>query len=62
MSEKTMPYLATLGFRVEQAPAGSGLACDEVTHYAPVAGPPPARRRIGPDPLDREEWFRARPR
>jgi ribosomal protection tetracycline resistance protein len=27
LSEKATPYLATLGFRVESAPAGSGLAC-----------------------------------
>jgi ribosomal protection tetracycline resistance protein len=27
-SEQATPYLATLGFRVEPAPAGSGLACD----------------------------------
>src|SRR5207244_2116870 len=28
ISEKATPYLATLGFRVGPAPAGSGLACD----------------------------------
>jgi ribosomal protection tetracycline resistance protein len=28
VSEQATPYLATLGFRVEPAPAGSGLACD----------------------------------
>ena len=28
MAEKTTPYLATLGFRVEPASVGSGLACD----------------------------------
>src|SRR5437879_594858 len=27
ISEKATPYLATLGFRVEPAPAGSGLGC-----------------------------------
>ncbi|HUN34718.1 MAG TPA: translation factor GTPase family protein [Trebonia sp.] len=42
--------------------SGEGVFTSEVTHYTPVAGPPPARRRIGPDPLDRAEWFRARPR
>ena len=42
--------------------SGEGVFTSEVTHYTPVAGPPPARPRIGPDPLDREEWFRARPR
>jgi ribosomal protection tetracycline resistance protein len=42
--------------------SGEGVFTSEVTHYTPVAGPRPARPRIGPDPLDREEWFRARPR
>jgi ribosomal protection tetracycline resistance protein len=42
--------------------SGEGVFTSEVTHYAPVAGSPPARRRTGPDPLDREVWFRARPR
>jgi len=28
MSEKTTPYKATLGFRVEPAPVGAGLVCD----------------------------------
>jgi ribosomal protection tetracycline resistance protein len=42
--------------------SGEGVFTAEVTHYMPVAGAPPARPRIGPDPLDREEWFRARPR
>jgi ribosomal protection tetracycline resistance protein len=42
--------------------SGEGVFTAEVTHYVPVAGPPPARRRTGPDPLDREVWFRARPR
>jgi small GTP-binding protein len=42
--------------------SGEGVFTSEVTHYTPVTGPPPARQRIGPDPLDKEEWFRARPR
>jgi ribosomal protection tetracycline resistance protein len=42
--------------------SGEGVFTSEVTHYAPVSGPPPARARTGPDPLDRPEWFRARPR
>jgi ribosomal protection tetracycline resistance protein len=28
MAEKSTPYLATLGFRVEPAPVGAGLVCD----------------------------------
>jgi ribosomal protection tetracycline resistance protein len=42
--------------------SGEGVFTSEVTHYTPVTGPPPARPRIGPDPLDRAGWFRARPR
>jgi ribosomal protection tetracycline resistance protein len=42
--------------------SGEGIFTSEVTHYTPIAGPPPRRPRIGPDPLDRQEWFRARPR
>jgi ribosomal protection tetracycline resistance protein len=42
--------------------SGEGVFTSEVTHYTPVAGPPAARQRIGPDPLHHEEWFRARPR
>ena len=42
--------------------SGEGVFTSEVTHDSPVVGPPPARQRIGPDPLDRELWFRARPR
>jgi ribosomal protection tetracycline resistance protein len=41
---------------------GEGVFTSEVTAYAPVAATPPARPRIGPDPLDTQEWFRARPR
>ena len=33
-----------------------------MTRYTPAAGPHPARTRTGPDPLDRQEWFRAHPR
>jgi ribosomal protection tetracycline resistance protein len=42
--------------------SGEGVFTSEVTHYVPVTGQPPVRPRIGPDPLDRQEWFRARPR
>jgi ribosomal protection tetracycline resistance protein len=42
--------------------SGEGVFTSEVTHYTPVTGPPPARTRTGPDPLDQQEWFRARPR
>ena len=52
------PLLAQLP---EQA-SGEGVFTSEVTHYVPVRDSPPARIRTGPDPLDRQEWFRARPR
>jgi ribosomal protection tetracycline resistance protein len=42
--------------------SGEAVFTSEVTHYTPVTGSPPVRPRIGPDPLDRETWFRARPR
>ncbi|HVT71430.1 MAG TPA: translation factor GTPase family protein [Trebonia sp.] len=42
--------------------SGEGVFTAEVTHYTPVTGPPPVRPRTGPDPLDRQAWFRARPR
>jgi ribosomal protection tetracycline resistance protein len=52
------PLLAQL----PEQTSGEGVFTSEVTHYAPVRNSPPARTRIGPDPLDRQEWFRARPR
>jgi ribosomal protection tetracycline resistance protein len=52
------PLLAQL----PELTSGEGVFTAEVTHYTPATGPPPVRARIGPDPLDREEWFRARPR
>ena len=42
--------------------SGEAVFTSEVTRYTPVAGPAPARTRTGPDPLDRQEWFRAHPR
>ena len=57
MAEKTTPYLATLGFRVETAPVGSGLACDLEVERGSM---PPAflaatwegvRYRPGPGPV-----------
>ncbi|MEU8819682.1 translation factor GTPase family protein [Actinoplanes sp. NPDC048796] len=42
---------------------GEAVLTTHFDHYAPVAGDhPPALRRRGPDPADREEWFRAVPR
>jgi ribosomal protection tetracycline resistance protein len=57
-TRSVQPLLAHL----PELTSGEGVFTSEVTHYTPVAGPPPARLRNGPDPLDREEWFRAHPR
>jgi ribosomal protection tetracycline resistance protein len=57
-TRSVQPLLAQL----PELTSGEGVFTAEVTHYTPVAGAPPVRARIGPDPLDREEWFRARPR
>ena len=57
-TRNVQPLLAQL----PEQTSGEAVFTSEVTHYAPVTGPPPVRPRIGPDPLDRETWFRARPR
>ena len=57
-TRSVQPLLAQL----PELTSGEGVFTAEVAHYTPVAGAPPVRARIGPDPLDREEWFRARPR
>jgi ribosomal protection tetracycline resistance protein len=42
---------------------GEGILVSRFDHYAPVAGDrPPSVRRRGPDPGDRQAWFRAVPR
>ncbi|HEX4088340.1 MAG TPA: hypothetical protein VHZ33_06455, partial [Trebonia sp.] len=57
-TRNVQPLLAQL----PEQTSGEAVFTSEVTHYTPVTGPPPARPRIGPDPLDRETWFRERPR
>jgi ribosomal protection tetracycline resistance protein len=57
-TRSVQPLLAQL----PELTSGEGVLTAEVTHYVPVAGPPPVRARTGPDPLDRAEWFRACPR
>jgi ribosomal protection tetracycline resistance protein len=57
-TRSVQPLLAQL----PEQTSGEGVFTSEVTHYTPLTGPPPRRTRIGPDPLDRREWFRARPR
>lgn len=41
---------------------GEAAVVHRLDHHAPVAGSPPQRCRIGPDPADREAWFRDMPR
>jgi ribosomal protection tetracycline resistance protein len=57
-TRSVQPFLAQL----PEQTSGEGVFTAEVSHYTPIAGLAPARRRIGPDPRDRAEWFRARPR
>jgi len=57
-TRSVQPLLAQL----PEQTSGEGVFTSEVTHYTAVTGKPPARQRTGPDPLDRETWFRARPR
>jgi ribosomal protection tetracycline resistance protein len=53
----------TLTARLPDLTSGEGVLAPRLDHYAPVpGGPPPTRRRTGPDPLDRSTWFREVPR
>jgi hypothetical protein len=55
-TRNVQPLLAQL----PEQTSGEAVFTSEVTHYTPVTGPAPERPRIGPNPLDRETWFRAR--
>jgi ribosomal protection tetracycline resistance protein len=57
-ARSVQPLLAQL----PELTSGEGVFTSELTHYTPAPGSSPVRPRSGPDPLDREEWFRARPR
>jgi ribosomal protection tetracycline resistance protein len=48
--------------RLPDLTGGAGAFTSELDHYRPVQGEPPERSRLGPDPLDRDEWYRAMPR
>ncbi|MGL5929870.1 MAG: GTP-binding protein [Dermatophilaceae bacterium] len=49
--------------RLPDLTGGEGVLTHRLDHYAPVSSAtPPTRRRIGPDPGDRDTWFRERPR
>jgi ribosomal protection tetracycline resistance protein len=41
---------------------GEAVLTNRLDHYAPVTTEPPTRVRVGPNPADRREWFRAMPR
>ena len=42
---------------------GEGILVTRFDHYAPMSGQrPPTQRRRGPDPAERESWFRTVPR
>ncbi len=52
-----------LASRLPDLTSGEGVLTTRLDHHAPVADArPPARRRTGPDPADREAWFRDVPR
>jgi ribosomal protection tetracycline resistance protein len=52
-----------LASRLPDLTSGEGVLVTRLAFHAPVAGGrPPARRRRGPQPLDRAAWFRATPR
>jgi len=48
--------------RLPDITGGAGAITSELDHYRPVQGDPPERPRLGPDPLDRDAWYREMPR
>lgn len=54
--------LHALSSRLPDLTGGEGALSSGLDHYRPVHGEPPVRARTGPDPLDREVWFRDMPR
>jgi ribosomal protection tetracycline resistance protein len=53
---------AEVSIRLPDLTGGEWVWTARPDHHRPVTGPPPERRRRGPDPLDREAWYRAHPR
>lgn len=51
-----------LAIRLPDVTNGEGVLIHEFDHYEAVRGDPPTRERVGPDPSDRDEWFREMPR
>jgi ribosomal protection tetracycline resistance protein len=55
--------MSDLASRLPDLTGGEAVLVTRFDHYAPVTGvEPPERRRRGPDPGDREAWFRDVPR
>ena len=55
--------LPGLASRLPDLTRGEAVLVTQFDHYAPVTGEePPSARRRGPDPADREAWFREVPR
>ena len=55
--------LPDLASRLPDLTGGEGVLITRFDHHAPATGTtPPSRRRRGPDPADRDEWFREMPR
>jgi ribosomal protection tetracycline resistance protein len=52
-----------LAARLPDLTSGEGVLTTRLDHHAPVTdASPPTRRRTGPDPADRDVWFRDVPR
>jgi ribosomal protection tetracycline resistance protein len=51
-----------LAARLPDLTGGEAVLVTRFDHHAPVPGQPPTRRRRGPDPADRDAWFRDVPR
>ncbi|MGL5819512.1 MAG: GTP-binding protein [Phycicoccus sp.] len=61
----TLPAAAVpnLAARLPDLTGGEGVLTHRLDHHAPItSATPPTRRRAGPDPGDRDAWFRERPR
>ncbi|WP_018156866.1 elongation factor G [Demetria terragena] len=54
--------ISALTARLPDLTAGEGVWISRLDHFAPAPRPEPSRPRKGPDPLDREIWFRDMPR
>ena len=56
-------HVPELTRRLPDLTGGEAVLVSRLGHYAPSTGDtPPVRRRRGPDPADRDAWFRDVPR